>query len=118
MESKGTPLSSAERLTIIALVAAAAGFGFQILFGGVQVPTIPPGLIILLVPAGLVAFGRWRWTPVTAVVAGLFLTIGLFLSGSGRRLHDSSQTSGFIGLWIQCLAQVVALVGLLLHRAR
>ncbi len=100
-------LSSADKLTVAGLIAAAAGVVIQVI-SGVAYPTIPPVFFILLIPAGLIAFGRWRWTPITAVLAGLFLTFGLFASGSSVRLFDLSQFGGSVGLWVQTLAVIVA----------
>lgn len=98
------------QLTVVALLIATAGVVIQMI-AGVDFPTIPPVLFILLIPAGLVAVGRWRWTPVSAVLAGVFLTVGLFASGSAPRLLDLSQLGGFVGLWVQMLAVIGALVG-------
>ena len=64
------------RLTVAGLVASAVGVVVQIA-SGVGYPLVPPVFFILLVPAALIAFGRWRWTPVTAVLAAAFLTFGL-----------------------------------------
>lgn len=106
------PLSLADKTTASSLVVAAVGVVIQILSGH-QYPTVPPVFFILLIPAGLIAFGRWRWTPVTAVLAGLFLTFGLFASGESVRLWDLSKVGepeAPIGLWVQTLAVVVATV--------
>ena len=106
------PFSSVEILAIGGLIVAAVGVVIQIASGH-PYPTIPPVFFILLIPAGLVAFGPWRWTPVPAVLAGLFLTIGLFASGESARLFDLAQSGRFggaIGLWVQMLAVVVATV--------
>jgi hypothetical protein len=77
---------------------------------GANYPTVPPVFFILLIPAALIAFGRWRWTPVIAVLAGLFLTFGLFASGESRRLLDPSRPGDSVGLWVQMLAVIVAAV--------
>ena len=102
-------VSLAGRLTVVALLVATAGVVIQIV-SGVDFPTIPPGLFILLIPAGLVAFGRWRWTPVIATLAGLFIFVSYFLSGSTVRLLDLSQFGAFVGLWLQFLAVIVTAV--------
>lgn len=107
--NKQNKLSSTARLTVVSLIAATVGVVIQII-SGVDFPTIPPVFFILLIPAGLVAFGRWRWTPVIATLAGLFLTIGLFLSGESVRLFDLSQFGGSVGLWVQTLGAVAAAV--------
>ena len=103
------PLSMASKLTVFSLVAAAVGVVIQIV-SGVDYPTIPPGLFILLIPAGLIVFGRWWWTPVIATLAGLFIFVSYFLSGSTVRLLDLSQFGAFIGLWLQFLAVIVTVV--------
>jgi drug/metabolite transporter (DMT)-like permease len=77
-------------LTVAALLVAAAGFVVQIV-SGVDVPTVPPGLVIMLVAAGLVAFLPWRWTPVIGTAVGLFLFVGFFGSGAVGNLLDASQ---------------------------
>jgi hypothetical protein len=102
-------LPLASRLTMFSLVVAAAAVVIQIV-SGTDYPTVPPVFFILLIPAGLIAFGRWRWTPVVAVLAGLFLTFGLFASGESRRLFNPSQLGDSVGLWIQTLAVIVATV--------
>jgi hypothetical protein len=92
-----------------ALLVAAIGVILQIL-GGANYPAVPPVFFILLIPAALVAFGRWWWTPVPVVLAGLFLTFGTFASGEAHRLIDSSLLDA-AGLWLQLLAVVVATLG-------
>jgi hypothetical protein len=107
--NKQNPLSLAGKLTVAGLIVAAAGVVIQIV-SGADYPTAPPVFFILLIPAGLIAFGRWRWTPVIAVLAGLFLTFGLFASGESRRLFDPSRLGDSVGLWVQMLAVIVATV--------
>lgn len=102
-------LPVAGTITVAALVVAAAGVVLQVL-GGADYPVVPPVLFILLIPAGLTALGRWRWAPLTAVLAGLFLTFGTFASGESRRLWNLSQPVDAIGLWVQLLAVMVATV--------
>jgi hypothetical protein len=105
-------LSSVEKVAIGGLLVAAVGVVIQIA-SGTPYPTIPPVFFILLIPAALIAFGPWRWAPVPAVLAGLFLTFGLFASGESARLWDMSKVGGPeapVGLWVQMLAVVVATV--------
>jgi len=58
--SRPRKMSPAAGFTVACLVVAAAGIVIQIA-SGAEYPTIPPGLIILLAAAGLVALAtRWR----------------------------------------------------------
>jgi hypothetical protein len=102
-------LSRGSQLTVAALLVAAAGFVIQIV-SGVVVPTVPPGIVILLVAAALVAFAPWRWIPIVGVVVGLFLLVGFFASGAVVSLLEPSQLGVFLGAWIQFLAVTVAVV--------
>jgi hypothetical protein len=102
-------LSPASKLTVAVLLVAAAGFVIQIV-SGVDVPTVPPGLVILLVAAGLVAFLPWRWIPVVGAAVGLFLLVGFFASGAVGSLLDPSRLGVLVGAWVQFLAVIVAVV--------
>jgi hypothetical protein len=101
------PLSPAGKLMVIGLVTAAAGVIIQIASGH-HYPKVPPVFFILLIPAGLLVFGRWRWTPIIVVLAGLFLVMGLFGSGAYVRLFTTANFGDFAGLWIQTIADVIA----------
>jgi hypothetical protein len=56
-------LSPVRKLTVAALLVAAAGFLIQIV-SGVEAPTVPLGLVILLAAAAVVALLPWRWIPM------------------------------------------------------
>jgi hypothetical protein len=109
MSTNAQPQNSLARLTAIALVVAAAGIVIQIL-SGANYPVIPPGLIILLVPAALVWFVSWRWTPVMGALAALSQVIGLFAAGQAPRLFAFDPLGDSVGLWIQLLAVGMATV--------
>jgi hypothetical protein len=104
-------LSAAAKLNVAGLVVAAAGIVIQIA-SGADYPTVPPGLLILLVAAALVALGvRWRWTAIIGVIVPAFLLVGGALAPQTRdHLGDPGQAGVFIGTLIQLLALVVALV--------
>jgi hypothetical protein len=102
-------LSPAGRLTVAALLVAALGFAIQIV-SGIEVPTIPPGLVILLMAAGLVAFLPWRRVPVIGAFVGLFLFVGFFASGAVAVLLDPGRLGVLVGAWVQLLALIVAVV--------
>jgi hypothetical protein len=46
---------------------------------------------------------------VISVLAGLFLTFGLFASGESRRLFNPNRIGDSGGLWVQMLAVIVAI---------
>jgi hypothetical protein len=104
-------LSVAGKLTVAGLVVAAAGIVIQIA-SGAEYPTVPPGLIILLVAAGVVALGiRWRWTSLVGVIVPLFLLVGGALAPQARdQLSDPTRVGVFIGTVIQLLALAIALI--------
>jgi hypothetical protein len=104
-------LSAAGKLTVAGLVTAAAGIVLQIA-SGAEYPTVPPGLIILLAAAGLVALAtRWRWTIIVGVIVSLLLLVGGALAPQARdQLGDPRQLGVFIGTVLQLLALLIALV--------
>jgi hypothetical protein len=104
-------LSVAGKLTVAGLVVAAAGIVIQIV-SGAEYPTVPPGLIILLVAAGVVALGsRWRWTALVGVIVSLFLLVGGALAAQVRdQLGDPTRVGVFVGTVIQLLALAIALI--------
>ncbi len=99
----------ATKLTIGALLVAAAGILLQYLSGVGDFPTIPPGPIVLTILAGIIAFAPWRWIPILGSVMGIALIVGFFLNESGDRLTDATPILGLIGLWIQAAGVVVAI---------
>ena len=100
--------SSASKLTVAALLGAAAGFVLQMVSGVTNTPTVPPGLVVLVVAAGLVAFGPWSWVPVAGAVAGLFNLVAFVAIGAVGRLVEPSPLGGFVGAWLMLLALIVA----------
>jgi hypothetical protein len=104
-------LSAAGKLNVAGLVAAAAGIVIQIA-SGADYPTVPPGLIILLTAAGLVALGaRWGWTTIVGVVVPTFLLVGGVVAPQAReQLGDPGEVGVFVGTVVQLLAMAVALV--------
>jgi len=103
-------LSRPARTEAAALAVAAAGIIIQII-GGVNYPAVPPGLIILLAAAALVAFLPWRWAPVFGVLAGAFMVIGAIAAANARYdLSHPGHPGAFIGTWIQLIAVVIAVV--------
>ena len=107
---RGPGRGTTQSVVVGSLTVAAAGVVTMALSGVVFTTTIPPGLLILLVPAGLVAVGRWRWPPVLAVAAALFIVVGYVPSGAAGALLDPTESGAFLGLWLQFAGASVALV--------
>jgi hypothetical protein len=108
-------LSAAGKLNVTGMVVAAAGIIIQIASGSDLYPTIPPGPIVLLAGAALVALGPWRWTPVVGVVVPLFLLVGAAIAAvvSGEfvdQLTDPGEVGIFAGDVLQLLGVITALV--------
>ncbi len=102
-------LSLAGKLTVAALLVAALRFAIQIVFG-LTVPTIPPGLVILLVAAALVAFLWQRWAPTVGVVVVVFMLVGFFASGALVNLFDSARLGVLAGAWVQFIVVLATIV--------
>jgi hypothetical protein len=63
------------------LVTGAAGIAI-LWAAGVEFPVaVPPGLVILLIGAGLVAGVRRRWSDAVGALLGLFVVVGFVVSG-------------------------------------
>lgn len=94
------------------LVVAAAGMLIQYA-AGVDYPTIPPGPIIALAAAAVVAFGPWRRAPVVGLVAAVFISLGgviATIAGNGftPQLSDPGAVGGFVGTLVQIAGLVIA----------
>lgn len=104
-------LSPSIRLCATGLLIAAVGIIIQIA-GGVNYPAIPPGLIILIVGAGLVLLaGRWAWTRIFGLAISVFMLIGAFAVPDARHhLTQPGHFGAFSGTIIQDVGVVIALV--------
>jgi hypothetical protein len=97
------------KLTVLSLILAALGVVIQIM-SGAKYPPVPPVFFILLVPVALVLLTRRWWTFIVVAVAGAFLTLGLFTSGASMRLFHPNAIGDTIGLWIQTVAVIIAII--------
>ena len=105
-----SPAPRSSRLTVVALLIAAVGFVIQMVAGVTDTPTIPPGLVVILVAAGLIAFVPGRWMPLAGVVAGLFNLVASVVVDAADRLTDPSPATGFIGAWLMHIGLIAACV--------
>jgi hypothetical protein len=106
-----SPLSDASRLNVAGMLVAVVGIVIQIVTG-VDYPTVPPGPIVLLVAAGIVAVGRWRWSPIVGVVVPAFLLVGGTIAGfANDELWDPGEPGQFFGLVVQAVGVIAAFIG-------
>jgi hypothetical protein len=90
------PLSTVAKVTVAALLLAAAGFVLQVASGVTNTPTIPPGLVAIVVAAGLVAVSRAPWTSVAGAAAGLFNLVVFVVVGGAGRLVEPNPLAAFV----------------------
>jgi hypothetical protein len=106
-QAAATPAST---LTVVALLAAAAGFVAQMAAGVTDTPAIPPGLVAIVAAAGLVAFLPGGSAPIAGPAAGLFNLVAVFVVGAADRLIDVSPASAFVGAWVMVVGLILATV--------
>ncbi|WP_405868839.1 MULTISPECIES: hypothetical protein [unclassified Streptomyces] len=98
--------------SLAALLLLAVSIAVQIA-AGADYPAVPPGLVIPLVAAGLLLWRANRWTAGLALVIGVFLGVGAFVTpNAGDHL-----SSGDAALVVSTIAELVALAGLVVAGA-
>jgi hypothetical protein len=101
-------LGALRRGTLIGLVAAAVGI-VVLRIAGVDMPVVPPGLVMLAVAAVAVAVSGRRWVAVVAVVVGIAELVGFFASGSATNLFSPGSFLVGAGTWIRLAGTVAAI---------
>jgi hypothetical protein len=101
--------SGARIAAVAGLIAAAVGI-LVLRFSGAAMPAVPPGLVLLVAAAVLVAFSPWRWAPAAGVLIALFELIGYVASGSTYGLFAVDSLGILVGTWVRGIGIVVALV--------
>ena len=101
-------LGALRRGTVIGLVAAAAGI-VLLRIAGVDMPVVPPGLVMLAVAAVAAAVSGRRWIAVVAVVVGIAELLGLFVSGSASNLFGPDSFLVGAGTWIRLAGTIGAI---------
>lgn len=110
-EADVTTGTSSRAVAAAGLAAGAAGIGVLWASGRIDFPFYPPpGLLILAAGALFVALVRWRWAPIAAVAVGAFMIVGFLASGGLDNLTGGRGTTVSVGLAVQMLGVVVALV--------
>lgn len=103
-------LSTSRRASIAALCTGAAAT--LVLFVSVpdEFPAVPPGAIILLVTAGIVAFAPGRWTLLVGLLVPLFILAGGWVTGATPDLLFSPDNAGaLLGIVVQTIALLTAI---------
>jgi len=102
------PLSKPRKINVVALIVAAGGL--LILFVSVpdRFPPVPPGPIILLIAAGLVAFAPGHWTPLVGVIVPLAIFVGGIATDASDLLFRPDNVGAFVGSLIQMSALITA----------
>ena len=117
-------LGSSLKLSVIGLLATAAGMILQIAAGSKLYPSFA-GPIVLVVAAAIVAFGPGRWTPYVALLVPLVLGLGAIIAAvmSGEfivQLTDISRPGILLGSLLHVIGLIAAVgggVGMLRRRA-
>ena len=111
MKAKHTVLT---KLTIAGLISVAVAIWMQWLSGDPAYPKFPPGPVIFIAVAAIVAMGtRWWWTPLIGALIALLVTSGWFVrlpSGILRLTHPGSVGKFAAGIFAGTLLQIVALL--------
>ena len=96
------------KLTVVALLIASVGFIAQMVSGVTDTPTIPPGLVAIVVAAALVAFTSWVGAPLITVAAGVLNLIAFVVVGAVDRLIETTPLLAFVGSWLMVVALIVS----------
>jgi hypothetical protein len=108
-------LGSSLKLSVIGLVATAAGMLLQIAAGSKLYPSFA-GPIVLLAAAVIVAFGPGRWTPYVALLVPLVLGLGAIIAAvmSGEfivQLTDIDKPGILLGSLLHVIGLIAAAGG-------
>lgn len=95
-------LSTARRIAIVGLILG--GLGIVILrLAGVEMPWVPPGLVLLLAAAFALVTARGRWAAVLVTIVGVAEIGGFFASGSYSGLVEMGSPGVMTGTWIRLI---------------
>jgi hypothetical protein len=89
-------LSPARSINVGALLVAAAGVFIIFVSAPDMFPAVPPGGLILVAAAAIVAFIPCRWTPIVGVLIPLVIAIGGIASGTSIDILQGEENAGAI----------------------
>lgn len=105
------PLTTAAKIQVVGLIAGPVGIGIQIATGVDSFPLIPPGAVLMLAGAIVVALVPWRWTPVVGLLAAAWIGVGALVTPeAGQRLSTPSDIGPFVGMTVQLAGVIVAVL--------
>ena len=111
MKAKLTVLT---KLTVVGLISVAVAIWTQWISGDPAYPKFPPGPVIFIAVAAIVALGtRWWWTPLIGALIALLVTSGWFAllpRGVLRLTHPGSVGKFAAGIFAGTLLQIAALL--------
>jgi hypothetical protein len=93
-------------VTVVGLVGIVVGI-VVLRLAGVDMPAVPPGAVICLVAAILIAVAPWKWVPILGIVAALFEIVPA-TTGLGNFIGDGAGET--LGAIIRFVSAVTALV--------
>ena len=106
-----TQLSPLRLVTIATLVVFALSVALQIAMGRTEYPPIPSAIVLTLGAAACLYFARrQKWSGIIAFLVPLSLVIGVFINQWYTKLFEPA-TAGYIGIVLQWVSLIVALVG-------
>lgn len=101
-------LGAPRRGTVIGLAAAAVGI-VLLMVAGVDMPVVPPGLVMLALAAVAAAVSGRRWVAGVAVLVGVAELVGLLASGSATNLFSPGSFLVGAGTWIRLVGTLGAI---------
>jgi hypothetical protein len=109
-----TKLTMLTKLTLAGLITVAIALWTQWLSGDPAYPKFPPGPVLFLAVAGVIAWGaRWWWTPVIGALIALLTTSGAFVRLPAeilRLTHPGAVGKFAAGIFLGKLLQILGLL--------
>jgi hypothetical protein len=109
-----TKLTILTKVTVAGLISVAVALWTQWLSGDPAYPKFPPGPVIFIAVAAIVAFGaRWWWTPLIGALIGLLVTTGALVRLPAevlRLTHPAAVGKFAAGIFLGTLLQIAALL--------
>jgi len=96
---------SARTWMVAGLVAGAAGLVAQQV-AGVDMPVVPPGLVLMVGSAILIVATRWRWPVVVGALTAV-AEVAAVLAGIGR-LTDFAEFGVAASSWVRLVGVLIA----------